>query len=401
MTDVVINEFLGLNNVTNPENIVLFKKDKTAKTFLQQASNIIINDDNKPTLRPGKTTIYEGSAHSLFAARDYCIFRASDGLYRMDKDYSVSLLRSGLNTTNIKMSCLELNDRIYLSDHEFTGVIDKGNLRSWGMEIPVNYKVQGTARGKLSGLYMLSMTFTRNDGQESGAELPIQISLPGESGIAITNIPAPEDETIDNVNIYLSSAGGEVLYFVKSVPRGTSSTTITDNPLAGSRTLSNLNSYPAIPCKFMKYSNGRIFLITENAVIYSDPFAYELFPVDNYIPIPDVVLFEPVDDGIWIATNNEMYFAAGDGPPFKFSKKADFGAVQGCIIPDVQGNVISDKLTGYYHVVFTREGISIIGNSGLLINLTDNAYKFGTYNSGACLRMTINNHEYALFSMSD
>ncbi len=94
-TATVMRECLGLRITEDPSR--LDHDLKTGKVDLAEAVNVDISNTGRIDRRLGYTEKRSEASHSLFVAENDCLFVAVDSLYRLNPDYSRSLLVSGLS----------------------------------------------------------------------------------------------------------------------------------------------------------------------------------------------------------------------------------------------------------------------------------------------------------------
>ena len=70
------------------------------------------------------------------------------------------------------------------------------------------------------------------------------------------------------------------------------------------------------PAKLVAYWLGRIWLATENFIVFSEPYAFGSFDLaQNTIPLTDsITMLRPVAGGIFISTTKKVYFLSGNEP---------------------------------------------------------------------------------------
>lgn len=114
-------KFSGLNNVDDPTRLIA-GEDRIWP--LVTAENIDIDNTGRPKQRLGYTSkVSLTRSHSLWADDDLCFFAYQDKLYKLNIDYSYTLVRSGL-LVGAHLSYVRANDRIYYSNGSQIGYID-------------------------------------------------------------------------------------------------------------------------------------------------------------------------------------------------------------------------------------------------------------------------------------
>ncbi|KJU83826.1 hypothetical protein MBAV_003986 [Candidatus Magnetobacterium bavaricum] len=332
---------------------------------LKSAVNVDIDNFGNVVTRPGFLRVYEGKVHSLYSNGKLCLFRQDDRLLQLYQvsgaeasspdvvaPYAVRTLTGGINGS-LRMSYQYVAGRVYYSDAAVTGVVEVTArpipvVRSWGILPPDAPVLSATTAGILSkGQYQVTLTYTRNDGQESGASTVASIALaPGRSplrggrggGIDII-CPLSADPNVRKINIYVSAPNGEVPYLAASVDNTPSDTvsgftvpyhyrgeTITGPPLL------NWGLKPPPPGHLLCYYRGRLYVASLNTLWYSQPYTYELFdPAQGWLAFDNpITLVAAVEDGIFVATSQEVVFLKGTEPEkFQLMQLSDCGAVFG------------------------------------------------------------------------
>jgi len=375
-----IQGFRGINNVIPAE--------KCKPTELQTATNVDINSSGQVMKREGKDLVYAGNVHSLFSNgvngnATFILFREGAILKRFNPETpnSPTTLRDNIPRTNW-MQYLALNNLVYYSDTITTGITDGVTSRSWGLEAPPQQLVLTQTTGLLpSGRYLCSLTYIRNDGQESGAPRSIFIDLTtSNAGIAISNIPTSSDSTVSYVYIYLSTRNGEVLYLASLVANGVTSVTYAGDTKEFSRRLATQYMGPPHAGHMIQYYNGRIYVVKDSAVWYTLPYNYELMDLAHgFMQFPDrVTLFAPVKGGIWVSyKNGKTFFLEGTDPEKGFVThwKMDSGAYEGSQRPD-QVTIKGEIMRGWYWTA--HDGIYLGLDGGSLLNKTEDRYEPGS-----------------------
>lgn len=375
LKSVRMKGFMGINNVIPAE--------KCKPSEFQTATNVDINTAGQLLKRQGRgSKIYTGDVHSHFSNgingnATFRLFREDDALKKLNSDYSATSLRTGITRTNW-VRYLALNNLVYYTDEIITGITDGVTSRSWGLEVPPNQLVLTQITGLLpSGRYLCTLTYVRNDGQESGAPGAIYIDLAtSNSGIIVSNIPTSTDSTVDYVNLYLSTRNGEVLYLMATIPNGSNPYPYQGDTKEFKRVLSTQYMGAPIPGHMIRYYNGRIYVVKENVVCYTQPYNYELMDlVHGFIQFPDrVTLFAPVKGGIWVSyRKGKTGFLEGSDPEQGFIThwKTAHAVYEESQQPD-EVTVRGEVIRGWYWIA--PDGVYLGLDGGNLLNKTDNRY---------------------------
>jgi hypothetical protein len=147
--DIIIKDFLGLNNVLSAEELQVKEAFRTTGYYLNTATNVDIDNKNKVRRRNGRDLKYAGDCHSMWSNGDICLFRSGSVLYSLSEDFlSATSLRTGI-TGSLDMAYLFLNNKVYYSDGNITGIIENGVNRSWGLDIPSSPTLSSSIPGSL------------------------------------------------------------------------------------------------------------------------------------------------------------------------------------------------------------------------------------------------------------
>lgn len=372
-----VDKFLGVNNVKQPQRI--------AESELQSATNMDITEDSKIRRRKGYEKVYTGMVSSVFSDDNVILFREGSGLMKLNEsDYSAEMLRWDISTM-APMEYLSLNDKIYYTDHAITGVVENGVSRSWGLPVPCCCSLANTVGELPSGRYQVALSFVRNDGQEGGSPESTTVDVV-DGGIAITDIAISDDSTIDYVNVFMSHAGGEILYKAMTITNGLTYATYRGPTSNFGPPLSTqlLTSPP--PGHLIAYYNGRIYIADGSVLWYTEPYRYELINLaNNFIPFPErITMVAPVDNGIWLSTASKTFWLGGNGPEvFNAAERDSYGAIEGTA-REIEGQLVSTEgvKPGQAWLWATQKGICVGTEGGFFRNLTHGRYEFPNASRG-------------------
>jgi len=131
------------------------------------------------------------------------------------------------------------------------------------------------------------------------------------------------------------------------------------------------------------YYRGRMYVVQGGVAFPSEPFDYNRFALGDsslWLSIGRVLMFRPVEGGIWVGTETETIFLAGRGPgDFERLTKADYPPLQYSDL-NLNGHMFFDKDTGTPIVDLasgtlsalwmSAEGLCFGGADGNFYNLT-------------------------------
>ena len=378
---VTLKPWKGLNNTNSPHT--------TPPEYLKTATNVDVYGEGV-TKREGYSKVLSGGVSSLWASNNGlgCYGVIDGDLVEIYSDYSLSspLLVVGSSALSFE----EVDNKIYLCNKGYTGILEDGFLKGWGIPKTNPILSLSTTTGNLlSGEYQVSYTVVNSDGIESGCSEAQVVTIPTDhSGITFSI------GTISNgdyARIYCSTQNGKILFYSgMCLPNSTytiSSVTSLSNPL---RTF-NLDKAPT--GQIVKYYNGRLYVAQDNILWYSEKYQYQHFNLSsNYIEFPTRIKeVMPVESGIWIGSDR-LYFLSGSEPD-KFDRliRDSVKVVEGTSTR-VNGLHALQPLQPalYYWMVTTNLGIYSLMEQGTSINQSISQVEVEGADSGTSLLLRSN-----------
>ena len=356
-----VTGFKGLNNTVTPQN--------TPEEYLKVALNIDLDKGGNIIKRKGYALVDSGNYTSLWSndSGTKCYAVKSGNLIKLNKDYSSSIIVSGVTTD--KLSFEEVDGVVYLSSSTFNGIIEKDIYRSWGIpKVGLSPTLTSTTGILSGGIYQVSFTYVSSSGRESGTVNPSYISVPDGSSISLT---IPANPTYPFARVYCSTHNGSDLYYNGITTPG--STYIISDQLNTINPLRTFGLDSAPTGQKIKFYKGRIYIAQDNILWYSEPFQYEYFNlISNYIEFSSrITEIMPVEDGIFIGSD-KLYFLSGYNPSeFKKEIKDTCRVIEGTG-QRISGSYVHIDNTpeGYKWLVTTDLGIYLLFNQGIVINNT-------------------------------
>lgn len=380
-------EFTGLRNDIPPERF--------DRTDLVVANNVVLNKARSLQRRAGSTLRRAGAAHSLWAAGADALVGAGPTLLRLDPALVPTQLTNALSGAPI--SYARAGDNVYFSNGHDTGVALASSVRSWGLAVPP--LLATSVAGDLTpGRYLVSATYVRLDGQESGAadvEM-IEVEL-GES--VMLSVPPSADSGVTTTRFYMSTPDEEVLYHVGSTNDGVLFIPTAADIAAMNEPLTTQFMGPPPAGQLVTYFKGRMFVAVGDVLYPSQPFAYELFDLRDYIQLDaPITMLAPLEDkgesaGLFIGTTTSTGVLMGASPEdFAYVAKADYGVVQGALT-FVDGALFMEGAAGarLLPAWLSKQGICV-GMPGMdIMNVTRERFTFSVGDTGAALFDPVSN----------
>ncbi|MBF0555915.1 MAG: hypothetical protein HQK96_15430 [Nitrospirae bacterium] len=353
-------------------------KEELAAKYVAGCQNFDIDGAGKLRSRKGYKRIYAGDCHSLFSHRGISYFREADtlkSLMRIGSFYVTATLRADIPTGKQQMWYAAANDCIYYSDGVVTGCIQNNISRQWGI-IPPALPVLNTAGFGIlpRGTYLAALTYSRNDGYESGCNGVVEIDT---SGGFYINYAASSDPNVTAINVYVSTRGADTLYLAYTTANA-AGTYLYDGTVQHGVSLNTMFEQPAVAGQLVEYFYGYMLVASGNVLFYSEPYRYESFRYEsNFMVFDDrITLLCAVKDGLFVGTDTDVYFLQGTNPlQVTRYNVAGYGAVYGT---QFRGKPYADVV--YF---LSRRGLCRVSTGGQFENLTDDVVYFDAGDSGA------------------
>jgi hypothetical protein len=376
---VAIDKFLGLRNNVRSEAFDLGD--------LEAAPNMDLDDAGKLRRRKGySAAIFAGSYHSLFASAEVMVACTGTTLRRLMPDNvpnpSSAALRTGL--TGGRIAYASLGARIYYSDGTYTGCVDGGAARSWGLDPPSAQPVATVSGGSLpAGAYQYAVTYARSDGQESGTGVAGRVQLTAVGGIQFSAVPVSSDPDVVTKNLYISPVNGDKMYRVQVLPAAATTASYYVEVM-GRKPLETQFLQPPPAGQIIFEYHGRIYVVRGRRIHHTEVYAPELLDMRRGFTMPgSIVAAFAVSDGVWVWTGTEGVFLPGDDPTkFEYKPKVKYGAISGTV---AYGNAenIDNAMEGVAALVATSQGVVACLNGGTMKNLTKDRFAYPVTQQGA------------------
>lgn len=328
MRTVKLSKFSGVVNTVNPERMSVEDGRLHTLTDLLTANNVELDEEGKPYRRLGKTAIDATSSHSLWANDELAYVVRGGTLRQINPDMSITDL--GVSIAGSRVAYQRVTNDVFFSDGVASGIVGTNGYRPWGI-VPPKPTVALIAGELVAGAYLVTTTYIRRNGLESGASPVVSHTSNGAQGIQVT-MPASNDPLYERWRVYVSDPNGEVAYLVATMSLADSVANITQLPAERTLTPRTLRCGPMPAGQVIGYYKGRVYVAKNNELWYSLPYEFELtHRAMNFIGhTSPIKTFAACSDGIYIGTDDETVFLQGDEPS-KFSRKvvAPYGTVLG------------------------------------------------------------------------
>ena len=163
----------------------------------------------------------------------------------------------------------------------------------------------------------MSISLTDDMWEESPTSSEVFVDLPTGGGIQLSSLPIVAGY---RVNIYVTPANGDILYHYASPPASFATHLVSANPSGAQSTTQFLTPFRG--GRFVRWHNGRLYVVNGDTLSYSDAFRPHLTRTDtNFVQFSGNISFvEPVAGGIFVGDERGVWFLEG-GDPTKFSQR--------------------------------------------------------------------------------
>jgi hypothetical protein len=345
--------------------------------FLRDAVNVDISNNGKIKRRAGSTSYIAGtSCHSLYSYGNFMCHVDNGNL----KVYNAN--KTLLSTTPVNPLAIfayeTVNGDTYCTNGVNTYVISSSGVVSpWGVPNPLFQPTLARFPGALfAGTYQLAITYVSSTGEESGTGRAATITVPDESSIVVTGFPVTPTG-VAKVRVYLSNPDGGEMYLYNEYNNQVDSAQISASALGPQLRTQFMSKLPA--GSDVAYSQGRLFVASDNVVYYSQPLRYGLYNnTSDFLLFPTPVkLIWGAFDGLYVATETETYFVVGAGTDAQEQKLVlPTGAIPGtkARMPDKVGEMW-----------MTPKGVVRAYAGGQIDNISYDKVSIGEYKSGAAI----------------
>lgn len=397
MKPVQLTGFRGIVNIEAAERLQALPTRDDPLVDLFDAVNVDIDDSGRLARRSGQTLLIPGSAHSLYADGEACLYVQDETMYRLDRELVPTPVAMGLD--DAPMAYVTVGNRVYHSNGLSSAVYQDGYVRSWGIDLKLTDVAAGATTGVLpAGVYLFAMTLLREDGQESGCGQAQRIDLANGSGIRFT-WSVPRDPAIVRAVLYLTQPDGETLFQAAEVNVEDAEFTYVGGP----RSLPLATQWLDAPPKgtSLALHRGRIYIAQGEHLFATSALSYEHCDLRDYraIDASEILLLAAVDSGLFVGTKKAVWFLSGASfADNALVKKIDTVVLPGSLTSGDAGEILGNpQLSGQHAVMFaTGAGILLGLPDGNLINLTSDSYQLPAASHGAALLRSGQAHHYLL-----
>ena len=325
-----LEEWSGINNVQPQER--LGTRDLTV------ATNVDFGLSGEVYRRGGYSVAAAGCHKNVWQARGFMLATVNGALVGIAPGGAETVLHAALGNARV-WYCNLPDGRTAFSNGAICGLTDGTAATEWGLPVPDSMGAFTPTAGALDpGTYRYVLTYVRlTDGLEGGGEwsAPFEVD---EGGILLMNLP---QRTGYKINVYLTGANGDTAHFAGTTLTSSFSYLGKNDALVVPYATGRLDPAPAGRC--LAFWRGRALVAQGKLLHASRPYQWELFdPLRDFKQFTaDITLVQPVSDGIYVGTANELAFLDGT----EFDKLTYRSRVDGAVVLGSGTAVRADKIT--------------------------------------------------------
>lgn len=380
------SKFTGINNILPPERL--------KPTELTEALDTDIDLSLACRRRAGYSRLADQPHRNVFEAAGFLLAAVNGDLVARDAAGTEQVIYPSLSDDRVWYLALP-DGRVAYSNGLINGLASAAGGTPWGVPVPDSIGALTSVPGQLApGDYQWQLTYVRrSDGLEGGPQYSNPVPVP-DGGIVLTGLP--EREGYD-INVYLTSTNGGTAYLAGRTSSGLFSYTGANSALVTPCRTEFLEPAPA--GKLLAHWKGRALVADGRTLWASKVNQPELFDRRRDFKqfSAPITLVQPVDDGLYVGTERELVFLAGDTfEQLAYRQCAALPVVLGSGV-EVRGEqVLHGNAPGSGRaMVCICGGILLAGfNSGMLHRLSEGRYATSVTEVAATFRMNRGTPQY-------
>jgi hypothetical protein len=382
---LTFDNFTGINNVLPTERLPY--DPKTGSVALSEATNIDIGLSGELRRRGGYSQLEETCHKNLWQADGFMLATCDGDLTAIASDGTPTVIYPSLGVSRVHY-CNLPDGRTTFSNSLINGITDGLVRTTWGVPIPGSLGAFSDVAGDLfPGEYRYALSYVRlADGREGGVLYSQPITI-ADGGVFLSGLPVLEDHEIV---VYLSSLEGDQVYQAGST-------------MTGLFAFAGKNSALTLPCwtdqespapvgTITAFWRGRVVLAQGTTLYASKPNRWEAFDLKrDFKQMADTITtLTPVDDGLYVGTDDGLYFLGGETWDQLQMRKVLSGLVVPGSAVAVRGDLIKlgDGLGSGSAMICIADGILVAGfNQGNTVRLTEGRYRTDAAEVAATFRV--------------
>lgn len=295
---LTFEKFTGINNVQPGHRL--------KPTELAVATNVDVGLDGEIRRRQGFAQLSEACHKNVHQADGYLLATCNGDLVRTDGT-TQTVLQASLGSDRV-WYCNLPDGRTTFSNGLIHGITDGTSATAWGIPLPVSTGAATPVSGELTpGEYRWAITYVRlSDGLEGGASYSYPVDLP-DGGLLVMGLP---EEPGHAINVYLSN--GEAFFYAGQAVGGNFSYLGKNDALVLPLRTDHLHPMPV--GTVTAFWRGRVLVASGSVLFASLPHSWELCDLRRDFKqfSAPITLVQPVDGGVFVGTEDELAFLAGN-----------------------------------------------------------------------------------------
>lgn len=363
---VQIDRVQGISNVVDPERL--------ATNDLYTGVNVDLDGGGKPSRRLGTTRrVTATTPKGLWSDGQAGYFLDGTTLTQFVPPATKRTLRTGLSAVRRPLF-VAMQGVVYYTNGQLNGRIVNGVSRSWGTAVPRLTTLAASAGQLRAGTYGVTIAYARENGQVSGCYRMEMVAVNADGGVTVA-LPTSTDTEVSHVQVYATSADGEVPFLVGEATNGTASFSYTR--FAGTVEADTMGKGPPPPGHLLARYKDRILIASGRYLWFTDPFNPELVDYRRgYIPLDgEATILAPTTSGVYVATRGRTIFLHGDTPEqFVVRNEYTDGAPLGNYV-EASGDVVTgDGIKGNVVGWMSNSGWVVGDSDGNVVNMIQRRY---------------------------
>jgi hypothetical protein len=365
-------KFSGINNVLPTEQLV--PAPRTGITPLAAATNVDIGLAGELSRRAGYSEASVLCHTNLHQAEGFMLSTAVADLTAISSTNVRTVVYPSLGSSRV-WYCNLPDGRTTFSNGLINGITDGLTATGWGVPVPATIGALTPVAGDLfPGDYQYQITYVRlSDGLEGGPAYSNPVAIP-DGGVLLTGLPVLDGYSI---NVYLTAQNGDVGF-------------LAGNTIGAAFSYLGKNDALVLPCRtehlqpapvgtVTAFWRGRVLVAVGPVLYASKTNGWEVFDFRRDFKqfSAAITLIQPVDDGLYVGTTEELAFLSGtEFDKLAYRQVIPAGAVLGSGVA-VRGELIKqgDGVGEGAALVCIADRVLVAGFSGgNIIRMTEGRY---------------------------
>ena len=298
---LTFKSFTGINNVLPPERL--------GEGGLTTALNVDIGQTGELRRRGGYARESQDCHKNLWQAQGFMLATVGSELVAFGPP-GRHVVSPAIGSSSRVWYCSLPDGRAVFSNGHISGTTDGRTGARWGVPSPDSAGTPMAVSGGLhKGRYRYLVTHVRlSDGLEGAPIDGGEVEIGDAGGFLVTGIPTPEGH---GANVYLSGHGGGECFLAGAAAGPAFSYLGANDALA--LPCRTLHEAPMPAGRLLAFWRGRTLVARGDTLYASQPHRWEArLPARDFKQFPsDITLVQPVEQGIFVGTEQALYFLGG------------------------------------------------------------------------------------------